>query len=43
VNRRAKSEILEVLRDRLGRTREQELEAAVRELVAIARDRWEHP
>jgi 2-oxo-4-hydroxy-4-carboxy--5-ureidoimidazoline (OHCU) decarboxylase len=43
VNRRPKHEILEVLRDRLQRTREQELETAVHELLAIARDRWEHP
>ena len=40
VNRRPKAEILDVLRERLARTREEELETAVRELVAIARDRW---
>ena len=40
VNRRPKAEILEVLRERLARTREEELETGVRELVAIARDRW---
>ena len=40
VNRRPKAEILDVLRDRLARTREEELETGVRELVAIARDRW---
>ena len=40
VNRRPKSEILEVLRERLQNDREQELETAARELVAIARDRW---
>ncbi len=43
VNRRPKSEIADVLRERLERTREEELETAVRELVAIARDRWERP
>ncbi|MEP7335529.1 MAG: 2-oxo-4-hydroxy-4-carboxy-5-ureidoimidazoline decarboxylase [Actinomycetota bacterium] len=43
VNRRPKSEIADTLRARLERTREQELETAVRELVAIARDRWERP
>ena len=43
VNRRPKSEIADALRSRLERSREEELEAAVRELVAIARDRWEHP
>ena len=41
VNRRSKSEILPVLRERLERTRQQELETALHELVAIARDRWE--
>jgi 2-oxo-4-hydroxy-4-carboxy--5-ureidoimidazoline (OHCU) decarboxylase len=41
VNRRPKAEILAVLRARLERTREEELETAVSELVAIARDRWE--
>jgi 2-oxo-4-hydroxy-4-carboxy--5-ureidoimidazoline (OHCU) decarboxylase len=40
VNRRPKSEILEVLRVRLERTRDQELDTAVEELVAIAEDRW---
>jgi len=40
VNRRPKAEILDVLRERLARTRDEELDAAVRELVAIARDRW---
>jgi 2-oxo-4-hydroxy-4-carboxy--5-ureidoimidazoline (OHCU) decarboxylase len=40
VNRRPKAEILGVLRDRLERTREEELETALGELVAIARDRW---
>jgi 2-oxo-4-hydroxy-4-carboxy--5-ureidoimidazoline (OHCU) decarboxylase len=40
VNGRPKTEILEVLRDRLERTREEELETALGELVAIARDRW---
>ena len=43
VNRRPKSEIADALRARLERTREEELETAVRELVAIARDRWERP
>jgi 2-oxo-4-hydroxy-4-carboxy--5-ureidoimidazoline (OHCU) decarboxylase len=41
VNGRQKLEILEVLRGRLERTREEELETALGELVAIARDRWE--
>jgi 2-oxo-4-hydroxy-4-carboxy--5-ureidoimidazoline (OHCU) decarboxylase len=40
VNRRPKSEILEVLRARLGRSREEELDTGCSELVAIARDRW---
>jgi 2-oxo-4-hydroxy-4-carboxy--5-ureidoimidazoline (OHCU) decarboxylase len=37
---RPKREILAVLHERVGNTREQELETACRELVAIARDRW---
>jgi len=41
VNGRPKLEILEILRGRLERTREEELETALGELVAIARDRWE--
>jgi 2-oxo-4-hydroxy-4-carboxy--5-ureidoimidazoline (OHCU) decarboxylase len=41
VNRRSKAEILEVLSERLERTREEELETALGELVAIARDRLE--
>jgi 2-oxo-4-hydroxy-4-carboxy--5-ureidoimidazoline (OHCU) decarboxylase len=40
VDGRSKSEILDVLRMRIGRTREQELDTGCRELVAIARDRW---
>jgi 2-oxo-4-hydroxy-4-carboxy--5-ureidoimidazoline (OHCU) decarboxylase len=42
VNRRSKGEILEVLRSRLERTREEELDTALEELVAIAEDRWRH-
>ncbi len=41
VDRRPKAEILEVLGTRLERTREEELETALGELVAIARDRWQ--
>ena len=41
VNRRPRSEIVPVLRRRLERTRDDELETALGELVAIARDRWE--
>ena len=40
VNRRPKSEIVPILRDRLTRTREQELMTALDELVSIAEDRW---
>jgi 2-oxo-4-hydroxy-4-carboxy--5-ureidoimidazoline (OHCU) decarboxylase len=40
VDRRSKAEILDVLRERLGRTREDELDTGCRELVAIAKDRW---
>jgi 2-oxo-4-hydroxy-4-carboxy--5-ureidoimidazoline (OHCU) decarboxylase len=41
VNGRPKKEILDVLRGRLERDRAQELDTGLRELVAIARDRWE--
>ena len=40
VNRRPKSEIVPILRERLERTRDEELDTAVQELVAIAEDRW---
>jgi 2-oxo-4-hydroxy-4-carboxy--5-ureidoimidazoline (OHCU) decarboxylase len=40
VNRRPKSEIVPILRGRLERTRDEELDTAVQELVAIAEDRW---
>jgi 2-oxo-4-hydroxy-4-carboxy--5-ureidoimidazoline (OHCU) decarboxylase len=40
VNRRPQSEILDVLRRRLERTRAEELDTGVEELVAIAEDRW---
>ena len=42
VDRRPKDEILTVLRERIARTREEELDTGCRELVAIARDRWIH-
>jgi 2-oxo-4-hydroxy-4-carboxy-5-ureidoimidazoline decarboxylase len=41
VNGRPKSEVLKVLQERLERSREEELETGLRELVAIARDRYE--
>jgi 2-oxo-4-hydroxy-4-carboxy--5-ureidoimidazoline (OHCU) decarboxylase len=41
VNRRSKAELIPVLRERLERSREEELETALAELVAIARDRWQ--
>jgi 2-oxo-4-hydroxy-4-carboxy-5-ureidoimidazoline decarboxylase len=40
VNRRPKAQVLEELRERIERPREEELRRAARELVAIARDRW---
>jgi 2-oxo-4-hydroxy-4-carboxy--5-ureidoimidazoline (OHCU) decarboxylase len=40
VNRRPKAEILDVLRARIHRTRTEELDTAVEELIAIAEDRW---
>jgi 2-oxo-4-hydroxy-4-carboxy--5-ureidoimidazoline (OHCU) decarboxylase len=42
VDGRPKSEILEVLQQRLERSREEELQTGLRELVAIARDRWQN-
>jgi 2-oxo-4-hydroxy-4-carboxy--5-ureidoimidazoline (OHCU) decarboxylase len=39
VDRRPRSAIVPVLRERLGRTREEELDTALEELVAIAADR----
>jgi 2-oxo-4-hydroxy-4-carboxy--5-ureidoimidazoline (OHCU) decarboxylase len=41
VNRRPRSEILSVLRARLQNSREQELQTALNDLVAIAQDRWQ--
>jgi 2-oxo-4-hydroxy-4-carboxy--5-ureidoimidazoline (OHCU) decarboxylase len=40
VNRRPQRDILPILRERLGRTREEELSTGVDELVQIAIDRW---
>jgi hypothetical protein len=40
VDRRPRSELVPVLRERLERTRAEELETGLQELVAIARDRW---
>jgi len=40
VNRRPKSAIVPILRDRIERTREEELGTALEELVSIAVDRW---
>ena len=41
VNRRPKAEILEVLKGRIDNPTDEELETALRELVAIAIDRWQ--
>jgi 2-oxo-4-hydroxy-4-carboxy--5-ureidoimidazoline (OHCU) decarboxylase len=41
VDNRPKSAIVPILRERLGRTRAEELDTALSELVAIARDRWQ--
>ena len=38
---RPHGELLEVMRERLARTREEELETGISELVAIAQDRWQ--
>ena len=40
VNRRPRAELVPVLRERLGRTREEELATGCEALVAIAEDRW---
>ena len=40
VDRRPKRRLVPILRARLERPREQELETALQELVEIARDRW---
>jgi len=40
VNRRPRSQIVPVLHERLERTRDQELDTALDELVSIAEDRW---
>jgi 2-oxo-4-hydroxy-4-carboxy--5-ureidoimidazoline (OHCU) decarboxylase len=41
VKGRSRAEILPILRERLERMRAEELETGLRELVAIARDRWQ--
>jgi hypothetical protein len=41
VTRRSRAELLPVLQERLGRTREEELETGLEELVRIAEDRWQ--
>ena len=41
VDRRPKAEIVPILRERLERSRDEELDTALSELVAIARDRWQ--
>jgi 2-oxo-4-hydroxy-4-carboxy--5-ureidoimidazoline (OHCU) decarboxylase len=40
VDRRSRAELLPVLQERLARTREEELETGLEELVRIAEDRW---
>jgi 2-oxo-4-hydroxy-4-carboxy--5-ureidoimidazoline (OHCU) decarboxylase len=40
VDGRTRAELLPVLRERLERTREEELDTGLRALCAIARDRW---
>jgi 2-oxo-4-hydroxy-4-carboxy--5-ureidoimidazoline (OHCU) decarboxylase len=42
VNRRPKTEILEVLKGRIDNPTDEELGTALHELVAIAVDRWQH-
>jgi len=40
VDGRSRAEILPILRERLERSHEEEIETGIRELVAIARSRW---
>ena len=40
VDRRSRAELVPVLRERLARTRGEELDTGLSELIAIARDRW---
>jgi 2-oxo-4-hydroxy-4-carboxy--5-ureidoimidazoline (OHCU) decarboxylase len=40
VDRRSRAELMPVLQERLARTREEELETGLEELVRIAEDRW---
>ncbi len=40
VNRRPRAELVPILRERLVHTREDELDTALEQLVAIARNRW---
>ena len=40
VNHRSRAELVPVLRARLARTREEELDTGLQELIAIAKDRW---
>jgi hypothetical protein len=37
---RSREQLLDILRERLARTREEELETGIQEVVAIAQDRW---
>ena len=40
VNRRPRRELVPILRERIARSREEELATAIDELVSIAEDRW---
>ena len=40
MNRRSRADLLPVVQERLGRTREEELDTGLEELVRIAEDRW---
>ena len=40
VDRRSRAELLPILRERLARTRDEELDTGMHELIVIARDRW---
>jgi len=40
VDRRPRAALVPILRERLERTRDEELDTGLKELVAVARDRW---
>ena len=43
VNRRSRRELVPILRERLGRTTDEELDTGLDALIEIAKDRWSRP